>query len=62
MGVYLKKRHEMRYIVKQQYGRYEIRDTLLEHVSCISYTSENADIVCYALNKVWAEDRTVKEK
>jgi hypothetical protein len=39
-----------RYLVKYQYGRYEIRDAYNDHCVCFSYTSEDAQQIADAMN------------
>lgn len=43
---------KMRYCTKYVYGRYELHDNLTNRVICFSYTDENAEIVCRAMNKL----------
>ena len=51
----------MRYDVKYMYGRYEIRDIATDNALCVCYSSENASIVCEAMNQLCDKD-IVKEK
>ena len=46
----------MRYAVKYIYGRYEVRDSINDHVVCYAYKSEYADIVCQAMNKLFIDE------
>ena len=51
----------MRYNVKCIYGRYEVRDVFTDHSICFCYSSENALIVCGAMDALYDKD-IVKEK
>lgn len=42
----------MRYTIIYIYGRYQISDMFTDHVVCFSYTSEDANSVCHAMNKL----------
>jgi len=46
----------MRYIVKYIYGRYEIHDNFTDTCICHVYTSEQAGLVCNAMNEQYARD------
>ena len=51
----------MKYNVKYIYGRYEIQNVSTDYSICTCYSSENASIVCEAMNQLCDKD-IVKEK